>query len=81
MRSILKVEIQKISKKSYLEIQDSLVIEEPLEIRIGYGSLQKRLQKSISVTMRTPGNDFELATGFLFTEAIINHNNDILKTE
>ncbi|MCR9286846.1 MAG: formate dehydrogenase accessory sulfurtransferase FdhD [Bacteroidetes bacterium] len=81
MRSILKVEIQKISKKSYLEIQDSLVIEEPLEIRIGYGSLQKRLQKSISVTMRTPGNDFELATGFLFTEGIIKHKKDILKTE
>lgn len=50
---------------------DVLSVEEPLEIRISYGPAAARLQKSISVTMRTPGNDPELATGFLFTEGII----------
>lgn len=56
---------------------DILAVEEPLEIRIGYGLLQAREQKSISVTMRTPGNDIELASGFLFTEGIISDMNKI----
>jgi FdhD protein len=38
-------------------------VEEPLEIRLG--------DRSISITMRTPGNDFELAAGFLFSEGIL----------
>jgi FdhD protein len=50
---------------------DLVAVEEPLEIRIGFGILSERQQKSLSVTMRTPGHDFELALGFLFTEGII----------
>jgi FdhD protein len=42
---------------------DSLVAEEPLEIRVG--------GRPLAVTMRTPGNDFELAAGFLLTEGLI----------
>lgn len=57
---------------------DMLAVEEPLEIRIGYGTEGNRLIKSISVTMCTPGNDFELAAGFLFTEGIISQASDIL---
>ncbi len=51
---------------------DLLAVEEPLEIRLGFGKRADRKQKSLSVTMRTPGHDFELAIGFLFTERIIN---------
>ncbi len=44
-------------------LADQVVVEEPLEIRIG--------EKPLSVTMRTPGDDFDLAVGFLLTETII----------
>src|ERR1700678_1788134 len=48
---------------------DYLAVEEPLEIRIG--------DDPISVTMRTPGHDRELAAGFLFTEGLIHRATDI----
>jgi FdhD protein len=58
--------------------EDLLAVETPLEIRIVYGPENERQQKNISVTMCTPGHDTELATGFLFTEGIINSREDIL---
>lgn len=58
-------------------IEDSVAIEEPLEIRLGYETEGKRQTSSISVTMRTPGDDEDLATGFLFTESIIRTPGDI----
>lgn len=79
MYGIKSFEISKISANGILQTPDLVVIEEPLEIRLGYGEEQNRQQKSISVTMRTPtGHDFELALGFIFTENIISKFEDIL---
>jgi len=60
-------------------LTDAVATEEPLEIRLAYSRQDgRRTQKSISVTMRTPGNDDELAAGFLFTEGIVRQRADIL---
>ncbi|OBK12895.1 formate dehydrogenase accessory sulfurtransferase FdhD [Mycobacterium asiaticum] len=50
--------------------QETLAVEEPLEIRVN--------GTPITVTMRTPGSDFELAQGFLLTEDIISQCEDVL---
>lgn len=67
------VDIIKFTSVGSDHTPDLLAVEEPLEIRLGYGPKSDRRQKSISVTMRTPGNDFELVLGFLFTEGLIEH--------
>lgn len=65
------VYLKKIQGFSGVLCTDILSVEEPLEIRLEYDSGEARTQKSISVTMRTPGDDADLSTGFLFTEGII----------
>jgi FdhD protein len=57
---------------------DRVAIEEPLEIRLVFGQPENRTERSISVTMRTPGDDIELALGFLFTEGVITGKGDIV---
>ncbi|MEJ7873529.1 MAG: formate dehydrogenase accessory sulfurtransferase FdhD [Rubrobacteraceae bacterium] len=54
---------------------DSLATEEPMEIRLLAGDTRK----TVAVTMRTPGADFELAAGFLYGEGIVSSTEDILK--
>ena len=54
---------------SSTERPDTLVVEEPLEIRVN--------GKPLAVTMRTPGSDVELAQGFLLTEGVVSRREDI----
>jgi FdhD protein len=54
------------------ELVDTLAVEEPLEIRLGYRDPRKgRTHRSVAITMRTPGDDLALALGFLFNESIL----------
>jgi FdhD protein len=67
----VRVPIGKVDGRITRWREDILAVEEPLEIRVG--------SRSLSVTMRTPGHDFELAAGFLFAEDIINSASQIRK--
>jgi FdhD protein len=78
--AIVHIKMKRARMAQMLEADDELAIEEPLEIQIIYGDKDSRLQKTISITMRTPGNDEELAIGFLFTEGIIQNKNQITNT-
>ena len=73
----VKLKIQKVICEKSIYTEDIIVSEEPLEIQLIYGSGSDRIRKSISVTMRTPGNDPELGAGFLFTEGILNNRSRI----
>lgn len=76
--SVNVASITKVKLTNQFEVDDLVAAEEPLEIRIGSGDLDCRIESKIAVTMRTPGNDFELAIGFLFTEGIIDNVQQIL---
>ena len=60
---------------------DLVTVEEPMEIRLGFATGAGRTEQSISVTMRTPGDDFELAVGFLYTEGVIRSHADVEDVE
>lgn len=66
--------VQVVSDRETRERTDWLAVEEPLEIRAG-GPGQAPV--SVAVTMRTPGHDFELAVGFLYTEGLIKSRDDL----
>jgi len=61
--------------------RDKVAVEEPLEIQIGFERKGVAAIRSISVTMRTPGNDEELATGFLFGEGLLNRRSELARIE
>ena len=69
MKSSVGHSIIKVNGSTPTTEMDMLTVEEPLEIRMRYGS--PFTIKNLAVTMRTPGHDAELALGFLFTEGII----------
>jgi len=84
--SSLAITVSKISADSANSpdrdlVEDRVAVEEPLEVRLGYSTPEGRTASSISITMRTPGNDAELAIGFLYSECIIQDASDILSVE
>lgn len=80
-KSVRQIEIFRVSGNSKSPYLDDVSVEEPLEIRVLYRDGSTAVSKNISVTMRTPGNDAELAAGFLFTEGIISSQNQIKNIE
>lgn len=77
MKSTKSISIWNIDHQGHRQQEDLLAIEEPVEIRLGFDGKQK----SISITMRTPGHDFELSAGFLYTEGIIQNRAQIKSIE
>ncbi|MEZ4722812.1 MAG: hypothetical protein R2813_13135 [Flavobacteriales bacterium] len=57
--SAFPVQIKKVQGLTSEDRPDLLAVEEPLEIRLGFGPESNREQRSLAVTMRTPGNDLE----------------------
>ncbi|MFC0776286.1 formate dehydrogenase accessory sulfurtransferase FdhD [Terrimonas alba] len=78
---ITKTRIVKINLGQGTVVDDQLAVEEPLQIELIYGPAAMRQRKNITVTMRTPGHDLELAIGFLFTEGIITNKEEVLRVQ
>lgn len=75
-RGAVEVSVTRVSAGEPAEVVDSLAIEEPLETRLIFSLDGERQHQTIAITMRTPGNDVELALGYLFSEGIIASRDD-----
>ena len=76
-----KFNVFKYKSNKLNNFDDHISIEEPLEIALKYKDKDIWIDKTISVTMRTPGDDEDLVRGFLFNEKIIDKINNIEKIE
>lgn len=79
-----KIEVRRVSVKRILRsgterILDEVPVEEPLSIRVAHWFKDVQHTENLSVTMRTPGHDRELAAGFLFAEGIVRHSHDLIE--
>jgi FdhD protein len=63
-----RVRVREVTHGAALDREDRLATEEPLELRLGWPG---RAPERLTVTMRTPGHDFELAAGFLYGEGLV----------
>ena len=72
-----KYKVLKYSSNNFKDIEDLVSIEEPLEISLKYKEKDNWVEQTLSITMRTPGNDEDLVRGFLFNEQIVKSLNDI----
>lgn len=75
-RTVLRIDM---AGQGTLERRDTLAAEEPLEIRVGPGGPARR--RPLAVTMRTPGDDLDLAIGFLLTEGVIREAGDVVTAQ
>jgi FdhD protein len=71
------INIERFQRHCSFPVRETVAAEEPLEIRIEFGLRNHRVNRAISVTMRTPGHDRELAAGFLYTEGVIRDSDEI----
>jgi len=69
--------VLKYESKVLNEFDDQISIEEPLEIILKYKDKKTWVEKTISITMRTPGHDEDLVRGFLFNERVVEQINHI----
>ena len=70
-RRAARVTVGRMRNGRYTRRDDSVAAEEPMEVRIEVPGRDGMREHPVSVTMRTPGDDFELAAGFLFTEGVV----------
>jgi FdhD protein len=76
-KAVVRTTVTAYAADGVMQKPDELAVEEPLEIRVSAEGSEGRDRHSVAVTMRTPGHDFELAAGFLFTEGAIRDDKSI----
>ena len=73
----VRTPIRRLKNEESYRTQDIVIVEEPMEIQLAQLKDGQQIETTISVTMRTPGHDFELALGYLVGEAVIQRQRDV----
>lgn len=73
-RNTARVDIDRVSESARRRRRDAVAVEEPLEIRLVTAGGEEH---QVAVTMRTPGDDFDLTAGFLFSEGLLASRSDV----
>jgi len=81
VQATLRVAVARCRSGVVSQDEDLVTVEEPLEIRVVAESAGRRQHHSVAVTMRTPGEDFELSAGFLVGEGVVGQARDIWRIE
>ncbi|MET7748030.1 formate dehydrogenase accessory sulfurtransferase FdhD [Micromonospora sp. NPDC005367] len=74
-RGVIRIDLDAVEGRTSVRRPDTIAAEEPLEIRVGAAGPGRR--RPLAVTMRTPGDDLDLAIGFLLTEGLIRSTDDV----
>ncbi len=77
----IKYNVIKIKENKIEEIKDHVSVEEPLEMNLRFNKNGNWQTENLSITMRTPGDDEDLITGFLFNEKIIENISQLVKVK
>lgn len=74
-----RIAIEKYNGQTLTKAEDWVAVEAPLEISLIHEGPTGKIQQNLTITMRTPGDDPELAIGFLLTEGLITHAQQVLR--
>ena len=75
---VASTKVERIERQRREHTRDLVAVEEPLQILLEHGEAHARTEAALAMTMRTPGNDRDLVTGFLYAEGVIAGIDDLI---
>lgn len=75
---VASTKVERIERQRREHTRDLVAVEEPLQILLEHGEAHARTEAPLAMTMRTPGNDRDLVTGFLYAEGVIAGIDDLI---
>jgi len=75
---VVSTKVERIERRRRERTSDLVAVEEPLQIILEHGDAHERAETPLAITMRTPGHDRDLVTGFLYAEGVIAGIDDLL---
>ena len=75
---VVSTKVERVERQRREHASDLIAVEEPLQIILEHGDAHARTETPLAMTMRTPGHDRDLVTGFLYAEGVINGVGDLI---
>jgi FdhD protein len=75
---VASTKVERIERQRREHTRDLVAVEEPLQMLLEHGEAHARTEAPLAMTMRTPGNDSDLVTGFLYAEGVIAGIDDLI---